>query len=145
MIPKASAAINNIVARIATDLAPRAPDAYAASDLGFISVLLMVVGQDFDRAADVLVTEHDEISALLAAARPHLPDLADQIDAALAHAAPSLRIPDLNARADVTLTALIAVHAAVEIRTEDWAQALNLRIWRFLDGFAARRAYDVPM
>jgi hypothetical protein len=148
MIPKASQAIGHLVTRIALDLIPKAADAYMATDLAYFTALLSMIGQDYDRAADVLVGEHAALSAILGEAAAVIEDasLKARIDEALRLRAASLRIPDLNARADVMVKLLIDVHAAVEAAEaagSDWAGPLNQRIWTFLDRFAANRAYEV--
>jgi hypothetical protein len=148
MIPKASQAIGHLITRIAQDLIPKAADAYMATDLGYLAALMSIIGQDYDRAADVLVTEHEAICALLLEAAAVLDDggLKARIAAALDLRSPSLRVPDLNARADVTVKLLIDVHAAVESAGDAgsvWAEPVNLKIWDFLERFAANRAYDV--
>jgi hypothetical protein len=148
MIPRASEGIGHIVTRIALDLIPKGLDAYATSDLAFLTALLTMIGQDYDRAADVLESEHPQICALLRRAGDLVADpaLESRIAEALAVKAASLRIPDLNARADVQLAVLIDVHAAVEeakAAGAPWAAALDADIWAFLDTFAANRAYEV--
>jgi hypothetical protein len=150
MIPKGSQSIGDLVMRIAQDLIPRAPDAYTATDIGYLTLLLTMIGQDFDRVADVLVAEHQEASEILTRALSHLdePGLKGRIEAALAATAPSLTVPDLNLRADQELAALIEVHTAVEAAMAagaPWSEGLNAAIWRFLEGYAARRAYEVAM
>jgi hypothetical protein len=55
-------------------------------------------------------------------------------------------VPDLNARADVTVKLLIEAHAAIEAAEAagaPMAAAVNLKIWAFLERFVANRAYDV--
>jgi hypothetical protein len=148
MIPKASQAIGHLVTRIAIDLIPKAADAYMATDLAYFTALLSMIGQDYDRAADVLVGEHAALVAILGGAAAVIEDasLKARIAEALALRTASLRIPDLNARADVMVKLVIDVHAAVEAAEDagrDWARPLNLRIWTFLDRFAANRAYEV--
>jgi len=149
MIPLASQSLGHLATRIATDLIPKAPDDYAATDLTFITFLISMAGQDFDRFADVRVSEEALMRKIFAAAAPHLADadLTRRIDAAATSGAASLKAPDLNARADLTTRLLIDVHAAVETAMdggEAWAAALNDQIWTFLDDYAARRAYEVP-
>jgi hypothetical protein len=148
MIPKASQAIGHLITRVAEDLIPKAADAYMATDLAYLTALMSIIGQDYDRAADVLVSEHEIIGALLREAGAVLEDdgLQARIAAALALTSPSLRIPDLNARADVTVGLLIDVHAAVEAAQDagrPWAGPLNLKIWAFLERFVADRAYEI--
>jgi hypothetical protein len=148
MIPKASQGIGHLIVRIAQDQIPKACDAYTATDLAYITGLMGMIGQDYDRAADVLISEHEIITTLLSEARGVLDDAAlrERIDAALAMKPASLRIPDLNARADVTVRALIDVQAAVEAAEDagqPWARPFNLKIWDYLERFAANRAYEV--
>lgn len=149
MIPRASQGIGCLAQRVAMDLIPRAPDVYAASDLGFIAMLMSMIGQDYDRAAAVLIGEHEALKPLLADAAAGLgdDDLAGRIAEALATPPASLRVPDLNARADGALALLIEAHGAVEDAAAagaPWAAELDRRIWTFLDAFAANRAYEVP-
>lgn len=148
MIPRASQGIGHLITRIAQDLIPKATDAYAATDLAYVMALMSMIGQDYDRAADVLIGEHAAIVAILGKAKPSLTDdaLVARIERAISIEPASLRIPDLNARADVTVATLIDVHAAVEdaeAAGRDWARELNLEIWAFLDRFVADRAYEV--
>ena len=149
MIPKASEGLGHVSMRIAVDLIPRAADDYAATDMGYIALLLTMVGQDFDRFADVHVCEHEQMTAIFRNASIPITDenLRRRIAAALAMTLPSLKARDLNARADISTRLLIDLHAAVEIamdHSEPWAGSLNDQIWTFLDGYAERRAYVVP-
>jgi hypothetical protein len=149
MIPKGAEAIGHLVTRVAQDLLPKASDAYAAADLGYLAVLLGMVAQDYDRAAEVLVSEHAKLLPILREAGSRLSDagLKARIGHALQLEAPSLRVADLAARADVIMKLLIDVHAAVEEAEAagvDWARALNEDIWRFLEEHVAAHAYDAP-
>jgi hypothetical protein len=150
MIPAGSGGVACLADRIRDDLIPRAPDAYTAGDLSFLMHMLAAVAADYDRAVDVFVTEHDLLTALFSAARPHIEDagLAARIDAALVAKVEGLRTPVLSARADIALRLLIDLHAAVETAEDagaPWARDLNDKIWCFLDGYVERRAYDVPI
>jgi hypothetical protein len=147
MIPRGSEAIRHLVTRIALDLMPKATDAYTATDLGLFTALLGLVAQDYDRAAEVLVTEHAALAPILSQAAVHLDDadLKARIAEALAAPAPSLRISALTARSDVTLKLLIDVHAAVEAAEAQgavWAPALDGEIWRFLEAHVAAHSYE---
>ena len=147
MIPGGSAGVNSLAARILIDLIPKAADAYTMADLGMLAALVNMVGQDFDRAAQVLVSDLDEARAIFREAQPHIaePDLGRRIAEVGATHPDSLAIPVLNAHADVAMRVLIDLHAAVEAamdRGDDWAPALDRRIWAFLDEYVAKRAYD---
>jgi hypothetical protein len=150
MIPRGAEAIQRLARRIGTDLIPKAADAYMAADLGYMTALLGMVAQDFDRAADVLQSQHEALVPVLreAALRLADPDLAGRIEAALDAAPPSLRISNLTVRADATLRLLIEAHAGVEaaaLAGADWAEALNARIWRFLEAQTSAEAYQTAL
>jgi hypothetical protein len=150
MIPKGPDAIRNLVARIGMDLIPKAGDAYTATDLVYFTVLLGMVAQDYDRAAEVLVDEHAALVPIFRGAAANIADaaLGARIAAALAMEPASLRVRDLNARSDILLKLLINVHAAVEEAEgggADWARRLNGKIWAFLDTHVTAHAYDVPI
>ncbi len=93
MIPSGPDAIRNLVARIGMDLIPKAGDAYTATDLVYFTVLLGMVAQDYDRAAEVLVAEHAALAPIFREAAAHLGDAAlkTRIADALAMEAPSLQ------------------------------------------------------
>jgi hypothetical protein len=147
MIPGGSAGVDSLAARILIDLIPKAADAYTMADLGMLAGLVRMVGEDFDRAAEVLTSDLEATRAIFREAEPHVDDpnlkrrMADVADSRPA----SLAIPILNAHADVAMRVLIDLHAAVEGALEagaDWAPGLDRRIWAFLDDYVAKRAYD---
>lgn len=148
MIPKGAQGIGHLVMRVAQDLIPKGRDAYMATDLGYLTVLMGMIAQDYDRAADVLVTEDAEISAILKKALPVVDDktLVSRIVQALEGKAANLKVAELTARSDLMLKLLIDVHAAAEdamAKGASWGRALDADIWRFLEAHVARHAYDV--
>lgn len=148
MIPRGAEAIGHLATRVAMDLMPKATEAYAAQDLGYMVLLLSMIGQDFERAADVLLTDIAEMSDIFRDARQHVVNLqlARRMADCIAAEPKSLKISDLNARADSDLKVLIDLHEAVERAVEQgqaWAEPVEEDIWDFLDGYARRRAYQV--
>jgi hypothetical protein len=147
MIPGASQGVDNLVARVMIDLIPKATDAYTVADLAMIAQLLKMVGQDFDRAAEVLMSDLEATRGIFREADGHIEDadVKRRMAEVVASRPESLAIPVLNVHADVAMRVLIDVHAAVEAAQEagaDWAAALDRRIWVFLDEYVAKRAYD---
>jgi len=145
MIPRGSEGIANLATRVGLHLIPSAPDAYTAADLGMMTMLLGLVAQDYDRAADVLVGERAALEPLFRKAATRLPTLAARIGEALGAEAPSLKVHDLTARSDIDLKLLIDIQAAVEGATgadAEWATALDAEIWGFLEAHVAARAYE---
>ncbi|MBI1239004.1 MAG: hypothetical protein GC199_06635 [Alphaproteobacteria bacterium] len=150
MIPKGQEGIGHIAQRIFQHTLANITDSYTASDVTFIAILTMMIGQEFDRAAETLEADHRDMRALFEKARGLIGDvpLKAQMAGALAVAAPSLRIQDLSARNDEVMRVLIALHAAVEDAEAfgaPWARDLNAEIWRFLERYVNRRTYEVPM
>ncbi len=146
MIPNGSEGIGHLAARIFGDLVPKAPDAYAMSDLAMIATLLGMAAEDYDRAADVLIADETEITAIFDAARPNIADpvLKARMASALVSPPEGYRVSQLSARADAAMRVLIDLHAWVEIAQDEgllWAVELNGRIWRFLERHTERRAY----
>ena len=147
MIPKGAAGIDHLATRMVTGLLPKAADAYMGADIGLLSALVRLVAQDYDRAADVLMSDIEAAAAIF---RDAAPDIADQdLKRRMAEAAAwrphSLKVGALSAHADTVLRVLIDLHAAVEAAADDgaeWAPALDRRIWVFLDEYVAKRAYD---
>ncbi|HEY3889417.1 MAG TPA: hypothetical protein VGL73_12645 [Caulobacteraceae bacterium] len=150
MIPRGSEAIRHLATRVAQDLIPKAGDAYTATDLGYVTALMGLIAQDYDRAADVLISEHAALQSILRDGARHLDDvdLKTRIAEGLATEAPSLRVSDLTARSDLTLKLLIDLQAAVEEAEAggaDWARTVNGEIWRFLEAHVTAHAYEAAL
>lgn len=149
MIPRGAEAIRHLVARVAMDLMPRAPDAYTQADLGYITALMGMIAQDYDRAAAVQSADYEAMRPILGHAAERLDDAAlrQRIADVLAAPQPSLHVSALTARTDAALAVLIDAHAAVEeaeAAGAGWAAELDDEIWRFLQAHVAAHAYDVP-
>ncbi|MDB5480044.1 MAG: hypothetical protein JWO83_1097 [Caulobacteraceae bacterium] len=147
MIPKGAAGIDHLATRMVTGLLPKAADAYMAADIGLLAGLVRLVAQDFDRAAEVLMSDIEAAAAIFREAAPHVDDevLKRRMADAAASRPPGLRIETLNAHADVAVRVLIDLHAAVEEARDagaGWAPALDRTLWAFLDAYVAKRAYD---
>lgn len=149
MIPKPSESLAHIGMRIMTDLIPKASDDYAAADLVFLTTMISMVGQDFERFADVHVRERGQMCDIFRRAMDHLPDALQARTRAVLDLPPtSLLASDLNARADVTTRLLIDIHAWVEElsgKGDAWAFEMDRAIWTVLDHYAENRAYKVAL
>ena len=142
MIPRGSQALGDIAMKLAFAIAPEASSAFAAANTGYVALLLQCIAQDYDRAADVRLTDIREMKALLAELAAHAPrDVASGIHAFQGEEPASMRIHDLDALHAKGLDLVIRVHAHVE-RTGDGAA--DRRIWAFLTRFADRHAFQLP-
>jgi len=148
MIPKGAEGISHIASRLVVDLLPKADDEYMAADLVMTADLIKLVAQDYDRAVDVLAMDHHDLCAILHEAAPQLNSspLSRRIEEALASEPRSQRVSDLTERADNTMKVLIDLHQVLENdmghEGTEWAARVNLKIWRFLEAYVARRMYQ---
>jgi len=149
MIPKPSESLAHIGQRIMTDLIPKASDDYAMADLAFLTTMISMAGQDFERFAAVHVREHADMCDIFRRTLDRLPDdLQLRVRTALDDAPTSLLASDLNARADVTTRLLIDIHAWVEdsaAHGDAWAFEMDRDIWTVLDQYAEHRTYKVAL
>ena len=145
MIARGSDGLSHFANFVRTALLPNAPDAFVATDVRLTAMMLDLLAEDFDRAADIFVKERAAIIAFFEQARPFMDgDLAARLDSSLARSLGDLRISSLSEGSDSDLRLLILVHTAIEEavdRGESWAADLNSAAWRVIDAHVASRAY----
>lgn len=142
MKPTPELVLNLSFAKVAMEMGPALPAGYGQGSATLTGVLLLMVAQEFDRAAEIRVKENRAMRSLFAHA-------ADGVDGAFAErlrAAAGGRDGDLSVavldRANGELkTLLIELHAHVE-RAGD--VALERRILRFLGEAAGARQVFLP-
>lgn len=121
-------------------------ESYAMASMGTLGMLLILMSQEADRAAETLVSEQDAIRALFADAAGHA--LPEPLRARVAEAArgvrASLRVDVLQAETNDLKALLTELHAWLETSPFDWAEALEARIWEILRLGAAARALYLP-
>jgi hypothetical protein len=147
MIPRGAEGVEHLSTRILADLVPKTSDAYTAADLGMLAALVSMIGQDYDRAAEVLASDCDDICEILCLAKPHIGDaqLKRRMTSVLTSPPNGFRVHQLSARADDAMKVLIDLQEAVETAQDDgasWAAPLNHKIWTFLESYVARRVYE---
>jgi hypothetical protein len=112
--------------------------AFAQGTVGLLASVLAAAGKEYDRAADIRVSENRDIRALFAELAPSVNDAAlrkDLHDAAGA-SDPSLRISDLN-DANYALRRLLT---RLQIHAEQHGGLdAQKRIWAVLKALAERR------
>lgn len=105
------------------------PDAYAAGDTRTIALMLVLLAQEADGAADRLVRESAEMREILG-------------QEAITPA--DYRVSALKAEHDRLTALLIDLHANVEAGRDEESQAINRRIWAHLRTSAESRALVLP-
>lgn len=141
MTPNASQVLVDLAARVAANAAPDVHPAARAGELSLSALLLGLLAQMWDGAAERLTQENRALRALLSegaglwgetAQGRWLGELARGVDA-------DLKISTLEAANAELKVGLIALHAEVERRTDPAARALEAKIWSELAAGAERR------
>jgi hypothetical protein len=142
MKPTPELVLNQTFAKIAMEMGPALPAGYGQGSATTTAVLLLMVAQEFGRAADIRVRENRVMRALFS-------DSAKSVEAALAaKLATAAGIRD----EDLTIAALDRVNGELKmllIELQVWAEqkgerTLELRILRFLSEAAAARQVFLP-
>jgi hypothetical protein len=145
MIPDVPTVLQGLARSLAMELAPGVQSAYATLTLQLQAALLMMIAQEFDRAAARLTEENAALVALLADAPAVVADAA--LHAALRDAlrdpGTDLRVSALHQRNRTLRELLVRVHAHVETLDGAAARALENRIWAELVASTQRRQLDL--
>lgn len=131
---------------IGTKIIPEMPEtSYALGDAKMVAALAVLLAQEVDRAADVLVRENAAIRALFArAAEMPVGPLRAQLAQAAVTTDANLRVSLLEANNAALRTLLIDLHALAEAREANWAVRLDYRIWTILKQGAQDRMLVLP-
>lgn len=142
MIPHPAKALADLAVKLAQSIAPETSSPYAMANTGLISMLLLAMAQDSDRAAANRAADIEDMKRLFAGAAETHPDAPGS--AARAHfcagAPAGLRISELDAFHVQGMAALIDLHAWAETH----APPLSYEIWDFLLAHTERNRFDLP-
>lgn len=147
MIPDVPTVLNGVVRTIAMEIAPEVKSAYGTLTVQLGSALLMMIAQEFDRAASRLVEENRALAELFRDARRTVQDarLRAELEAHAGHAESSLLVSELQRRNRSMRDLLICLHAHVEELDSADARALDDRIWSELAASTRRRHLDLAV
>jgi hypothetical protein len=142
LIPQPAKALADLAVKLATGIAPETNSSYAMANTGLISMLLLAMAQDHDRAAANRMADIGDMQTLFrAAARAHPAASGAAVREAFCNGAPAgLRISELDVFHAEGLAALIELHAWAELHDA----ALALEIWDFLLKHTERNRFDLP-
>lgn len=113
---------------------------YAAGDAKSVALLLVLLAQDADRAADRLVSENAAMRGIFSDATAAAPSLAARMADAVRSTEADMRISTLQASHDRLTELLIELHGLVEEADVE----INHRIWAYLGAAAEARALFLP-
>jgi hypothetical protein len=142
MIPRPAKGLADLAVKLAQSVAPETNSPYAMANTGLISMLLLAMAQDSDRAAANRVADIEDLKRIFERAATDYPDApGSAVRTNFCAGAPAgLRISELDAFHAEGLAALIDL--------QDWAEthapALSLAIWDFLLTHTERNRFDLP-
>ena len=142
MIPHPAKALADLAVKLAQSIAPETSSSYAMANTGLISMLLLAMAQDHDRAAANRMADIEAMQRLFLAAgsaHPGAPGAAART-AFCARAPAGLRISELDAFHAEGTAALIDLHAWTELHDPE----LSLGIWDYLLAHTERNRFDLP-
>ena len=141
MKPTPELVLNQAFAKIAMEMGPALPPGYGQGSATITGVLLLMVGQEFNRAAEVRAKENAAMRAIFADAKAGDAGLAAKLRSAAEERDVDLSVSTLD-RANGQLKALLIELQAQAEQARD--RALELRILRFLSEAASARQVFLP-
>lgn len=142
MIPQPARSLAALAVKLAQSIAPETSSPYAMANTGLISMLLLAMAQDSDRAAANRAADIEDMKRLFQRAADAHPDAPGSAARAnfCAGAPAGLKISELDPFHAQGMAALIDLHAWAEIH----APALSDEIWDFLLTHTERNRFDLP-
>ncbi len=142
MKPSPDLVLNHAFAKVAMEMGPALPPGYGQGSATLVGVLLLMVSQEFNRAADIRAKENAAMRALFAeAAGAAGLALSSRLKKAASETDADLNVATLD-RSNAALKALlIELHAHAE---EAGSRALETRILAFLREAATARQVFLP-
>ncbi|KAB7739014.1 hypothetical protein F2P47_14550 [Parvibaculum sedimenti] len=146
MKPDADVMLGGFAGTLLMDIAPQLGGEYTLGSVGIISMSMLMMAQEVDRAAEIRYQENAQLRALFAEAARIVDDkdLAKRLDAASATKDESLRVRALDASNDALKKLLIELQALAEVSKAPWAAGLESKIWDFLLGSVEARRFVFP-
>lgn len=142
MNPEVNEVMGILAGKLSADVAPEIADEYIQKDVQLMSILLMAMAEEYDRAAEIRLRENEDFRVIFKEAAEHIQDeaLRRRLSEAGAQEEASLRVSDLNASNKRLRALLVELHPIVEDSGEDWARGLNQKVWKAIRASAERRA-----
>jgi hypothetical protein len=121
------------------------PEHYAAGDAKMLALLNVLLAQEVDRAADILVRENGALRSLFEQAAAQLPaPLAQQARDAANSTDANFRLVTLESGNAALKALLIEVHSVAENEPAPWGRHLTREILTFLKQSADTRMFVLP-
>jgi hypothetical protein len=142
MKPSPDLVLNHAFAKVAMEMGPALPPGYGQGSATLTGVLLLMVGQEFNRAADIRAKENAAMRALFADAATAVgAELGARLKVAADERDADINVATLDRSNAALKGLLIELHAHAE---RAGARALEMRILKLLDEAAAARQVFLP-
>jgi hypothetical protein len=142
MKPSPELVLNHAFAKIAMEMGPALPPGYGQGSATTTAVLLLMVAQEFNRAAAIRKAENDDMRQLFADVAAQMPQpLSTALRTAASGEDRDLTVSVLDASNTALKRLLIDLHVAAEVGGD---RVLDHRIVRMMQGWAARRQVVLP-
>lgn len=143
MRPDPGRVLQGVAVNLLTNVMQEIRTPFGLQTVGIAGSLAMMTAEEFDRAADRLVSENRAVRAILADGLPLVSgDNAAAVSAAIATPpAAGFKVSSLLAENDAVRAGLIALHAGVEQAATPEARAMDERIWAELIESTRRREF----
>jgi len=140
MIPQPGRILADLAMKLASSVAPETTSNFAMANTGLISMLMLSLAQDSERAVANRMADIEDMKALF-----HSPDAepapgSDLRTAYCERGPTSLYLSEMDAFHADGLKLLIALHGWAEAHS----QALDEAIWQFLRTHTERNKFDLP-
>jgi hypothetical protein len=137
--------LETMAAKLMFEMAPQMQPPFLQGTISVVGLMLSMLREEWDRAAQRRVEENEALRALFRRAAPHIggEDLRRRLLAAAASREASLRISDLDAANDALRRLLIELQAHVEERPGAEARRLEAEIWQELVASTERRRFSI--
>jgi hypothetical protein len=142
MKPTPDLVLNHAFAKVAMEMGPALPAGYGQGSATLTGVLILMVSQEFNRAADIRANENAAMRALFAEVAPSIGgDLGARLKGAAEAKDADINVATLD-RSNAALKALL-IELQVQAETAG-TRALETRILKLLSEAAAARQIFLP-
>jgi hypothetical protein len=145
MKPEVSRFLEVASGMLLTEFAPNIEPSYRQASLSTMAVMLTLVRDEFERAAERRVVENRELRRIFGEAVPVVSDarLRERLEAAAAGEDTSLAVSELERGNSELRGLLIDLHAHVEDQATPEARRIEAEIWRELAASTERRRFAI--
>jgi hypothetical protein len=145
MRPQVNPILGTLAAHLIAEIAPQVSVDYLQKNTALVSMMLMIVAEEWDRSAERRVQENRELRRLLGESARAVTDrgLASRLMAAAEAGEESLILSQLDRTNDALRSLLIELQAHVEEQESQAAREVEARIWSELRASTERRALSL--